>query len=400
METRPDVKDPIALSRRSALRVFAGAAGGLLAAPLINLGRYRLFASSSQEYSARCIALMQQATVFDMLSPLTISGRWQQWARDPESFTEADAQRYRSSGINVFHHAFGLGGTDAYESAINYFGMINALIAGAEQFFMRIDSAADFARAKSSGKIGLLPGLQNAQHFRNPRDVDFFFGLGQRVAQLTYNSRNLIGNGSTERRDDGISDFGISIIQQMNRTGMAIDVSHCGDRTTLDAFELSQKPVLITHSNVRALAGDHPRCKSDEAIRAVGRAGSVIGITGVRNFVTASEPTTVDSVIDHFDYVRRLIGVEHVGVGSDMDLDGYDDLEPAALQQLKNNYKASYRFRDRIDIEGLDHPRRMFDLTEALIRRRYSDGDIRLVLGGNFARVLADIWPARAASTG
>jgi len=116
----------------------------------------------------------------------------------------------------------------------------------------------------------------------------------------------------------------------------------------------------------------------------------------VRNFVSDREPTTVDSVIDHFDYVRRLIGVEHVGVGSDMDLDGYDDLEPAALQQLKANYKESYRFRDKIDIEGLDHPRRMFDLTEGLIRRRYSDAEIRLILGGNFARVLSEIWPARA----
>jgi membrane dipeptidase len=273
--------------------------------------------------------------------------------------------------------------------------MTNALVAGAEQYFMRIDSAADFARAKNSGKIGLLAGLQNAEHFRRPQDIDFFFALGQRVAQLTYNSRNLIGNGSTERRDEGISDFGIAIIQQMNRTGMAVDVSHCGDRTTLDAFEISTQPVLITHSNARALVDNHPRCKSDDAIRAVGRAGSVMGITGVRNFVTAQEPTTVDSVVDHIDYVKRMIGIEHVGVGSDMDLDGYDDLEPAALQQLKASYKDSYRFRDKIDIEGLDHPRRMFDLTEGMIRRRYSDDEIKAVLGGNFIRVLTQIWPKR-----
>jgi membrane dipeptidase len=383
------------VTRRALLRTLASAAGAIVAAPMLNIGRFRLFAHNAQEYSARCLKLMQESTVLDMLSPLTISGRWQQWARDPESFTPADAQRYLDSGINVFHHAFGLGGTNAYDAAVNYFGMTNSLVAGAEQYFMRIDSAADFARVKSARKIGLLAGLQNAEHFRNARDVDFFFGLGQRIAQLTYNSRNLIGNGSTERRDDGISDFGLAIIAQMNRTGMAIDVSHCGDRTTLDAFEASTQPVLITHSNVRALVDNHPRCKSDEAIRAVGRAGSVMGITGVRNFVTATEPTTVDSVVDHIDYVRKMIGIEHVGVGSDMDLDGYDDLEPAALQQLKASYKDSYRFRDKIDIEGLDHPKRMFDLTEGLIRRRYTDADIRAVLGGNFIRVLTQIWPAR-----
>ncbi len=384
-----------AITRRSALRVMAAGAGAVLGAPMINSGRYRLFAASAQEYSARCLKLMQEAIVFDMLSPLTISGKWQQWARDPESFTERDAQRFRSSGISVFHHAFGLGGTNAYDSAVNYFGSTNALVAGAEQYFMRIDSTADFARAKQSGKIGLLAGIQNAEHFRRPADIDFFFALGQRVSQLTYNSRNLIGNGSTERRDEGISDFGIAIINQMNTTGMAIDVSHCGDRTTLDAFEISKKPVLITHSNVRALAGDHPRCKSDEAIRAVGKAGSVMGITGVRNFVSDKEPTTVDSVIDHFDHVRKLIGVEHLGVGSDVDLDGYDDLEPAALQQLKAGYKDTYRFRAKIDIEGLDHPRRMFDLTGGLIRRKYTDAEIRGILGGNFMRVLTEIWPVR-----
>jgi membrane dipeptidase len=384
------------VSRREALGLVAGAAGALLAAPMLNIGRYRLYAASSVEYSARCLKLMQESTVLDMLGPLTISGKWQEWARDPESFTDADAQRFKDSGIDVFHHAFGLGGVNAYDSALNYFAAVNALIAGAEQHFMRIDSIADFQRVKANGKIGVLPGLQNSEHFRRPADVDFFFALGQRISQLTYNSRNLIGNGSTERRDEGISDFGIAMIEQMNKTGMAIDVSHCGDRTTLDAFELSKKPVLITHSNVRALAGDHPRCKSDDAIRACGKAGSVMGITGVRNFVSDKEPTTVDSVIDNFDYVKKLIGVEHLGVGSDMDLDGYDDLEPNALRQLKAGYKDTYRFREKIDIEGLDHPKRMFDLTEGLIRRKYSDQEIKLILGGNFIRVLGEIWPVRA----
>jgi len=382
-ETHPFA--PLRVTRRAVLQAA-------LAAPMLNLGRFRLFPGQRTEYSARCLSLMQETTVVDGLSVLTIGGKWQEWARAPETFTETDFARYRDSGIQVFHHAFGSGGPSAYENAINYFGAVNALIAGAEQYFMRIDSAADFARVKRSGKIGLLPGLQNAEHFRRPTDVPFFFALGQRIAQLTYNARNLIGNGSTERRDEGISDFGAGIITQMNKTGMAIDVSHCGDRTTLDAFELSQMPVLITHSNCRALVPGHPRCKTDDAIRAVGKAGSVMGITAVRNFVKAAEPTTVEDVIDHFDHVRKLIGSEHLGVGSDMDLDGYDDLPAEAQKQLRANYKDSYSFREKIDIEGLDHPKRMFDLTEGLIRRKYSDTEIRGVLGGNFSRVLTQIW--------
>lgn len=383
------------LTRRQTLKSAAGAVAAVLAAPMINLGRYRLFADQPTQYSARCIKLMQDATVIDMLSPLTISGQWQQWAVKPESLTAAAFQRYRDSGINVFHHAFGSGGPTAYELATNFFGAINSLIAGSDQYLIRIDSVGDLQRVKSTGKIGVLAGLQNSEHFRRPQDVDFFFGIGQRVSQLTYNARNLIGNGSTERRDEGISDFGASIIEQMNKTGMAVDVSHCGDRTTLDAFELSKKPVLITHSNCRALVPGHPRCKTDEAIKAVGKAGSVMGITGVRNFVKNAEPTTIEDVINHFDHVRQLIGPAHVGVGSDVDLDGYDDMEPAAYQRLRAGYKDSYSFRDKIDIEGLDHPKRMFDLTEGLIRRRYSDAEVGGILGGNFQRVLAEIWPAR-----
>ena len=120
----------------------------------------------------------------------------------------------------------------------------------------------------------MLLGVQNAEHFRTADDVDLFYAAGQRVSQLTYNARNLIGNGSTERRDEGISDFGVAIVERMNKAGMAVDVSHCGDRTTLDAFEVEKRPVLITHSNCRALVPGHPRCKTDEAIRKMARRGA------------------------------------------------------------------------------------------------------------------------------
>jgi membrane dipeptidase len=182
----------------------------------------------------------------------------------------------------------------------------------------------------------------------------------------------------------------------MNEVGMAVDVSHCGDRTSLDAFEVSKRPVLITHSNARALNPGHPRCKPDEVIRACGNAGSVMGITGVRNFVKGSEPTTVEDLLNHFDYVAQMIGVEKVGIGSDIDLYGYDAMPAEDYKRLKDSYKGSYAFRDKIDIEGVDHPKRMYDLTEGLIRRKYSDGDITGILGGNFVRVLGEIWKGSA----
>lgn len=383
------------ISRRTLLVQAAAVGMATVAAPMINLGRYQLFGQPAPQYSARAISLVQRSLVIDMLSVFTLNFPDQaKWEANPETFTEAEFKVFLDSGINVFHPAVGLGGANAYEQALEFFSRWNAFIAGSDERLMRIDSVQDFARVKASKKIAVILGLQNAQHFRRPDDVNFFYNLGQRVSQLTYNSRNLIGNGATERRDEGISDFGAAIIDRMNKVGMAIDVSHCGDRTTLDAFELSKKPVLITHSNCRVLANGHPRDKTDEAILAVKKSGSVIGITGVRMFVRDKEPTTIEHALDHFDHVSKLIGPEHLGVGSDIDLYGYDAMPAELNKQLRAGYKGSYGFREKIDIEGLNHPRRMFDLAEGLIRRKYSDANIEGILGGNFRRVLTQIWTA------
>ncbi|MEO7965107.1 MAG: membrane dipeptidase [Gemmatimonadaceae bacterium] len=376
-------------SRREVLKHLGVAAVG---APFINLNRFRTFPWSDTEYSARAIKLVHESIVVDMLGLLSLGPDGEKWMTNPDSFTAADVQRFRDSGINVFHPATGTGGPNVYEQTFWFLSAFNGFIAAQTDAFMRIDSPDDFEKAKKSGKIGLILGVQNSEHFRTLKDVENFYALGQRVSQLTYNSRNMYGNGSTERRDEGLSDFGVALVAKMNALGMAVDTGHCGDRTTLDAFEVSKKPVLITHSNVRALNPGHPRCKPDEVIQACGKAGSVMGITGVRNFVKGSEPTTIEDVLNNFDYVAKMIGPDHVGIGSDIDLYGYDKMPPEQYKRLKASYKGSYAFRDKIDIEGLDHPKRMFDLTEGLIRRKYTDAQITGILGGNFVRVLGEIW--------
>jgi len=311
---------------------------------------------------------------------------------DPDSFTSADIERYRSAGIHVFHNALGISGPDAYDNCLLYVAAWNAFIANHDGAFIRIDSVLDLERVKASGQMGILIGIQNSEHFRTPDDVNVFHGLGQRISQLTYNARNQIGNGSTERVDGGISDFGVSIIERMNEVGMGICVAHCGPRTTLDAFEVSKDPVMITHSNCQALVPKQPRAKSDEAIRAMAKAGSIMGITNVRNFVRDREPTTVEHVIDHYDHVIRLAGIDHVAVGTDSDLDGYDALPQEVQDGLRSYFKDVYAFRDKIDIDELQHPKKMFDLVEGFIRRGYSDDNIRDILGRNAKRVLNEIW--------
>jgi membrane dipeptidase len=384
------------ISRRAVLQAAATACGAVVAAPMLNLGRFSLFANAA-DYSERAIRLVRESLVIDMLSPLSLNfPLFAKWEAQPELFGVAEFRRYQDSGINVFHIAVGTGGSRAYDNTLDFVSKWNSFLAGQDERFMRIDSVGDFERVKKSGKVGILIGLQNSEHFRTPEDVSYFYGLGQRVSQLTYNARNYIGDGSTERTNNGLSDFGVAIVERMNRVGMAVDVSHCGEQTSIDACGVSKKPVLITHSNARALNPQQPRTKSDDAIRAMAKSGGVMGISGVRMFVKADEPTTVEHLLDHFDHVAKLVGVEHLGVGSDIDLDGYDDMPPEDNKRLRAGYKTSYGFRDKIDIEGVDHPKRMYDLTEGLIRRRYSDDNIRGILGGNFRRVLGEIWTASA----
>lgn len=380
------------LSRRGFIQAAACTGAALVGAPAVLERRYRLFAWSSADYSERAIRLVKESTVIDMLCILTLDFEKQgRWFAHPDSYPEAEFEKWRASGLTAMHPAVGMGGPNVHYDTLAFLAGWNGFIASRSEF-TRIDSADDFDKAKRAGQVGVILGLQNSEHFRTPNDVALFHGLGQRVSQLTYNARNLIGNGSTERRDEGISDFGVAMINKMNEVGMAVDVSHCGDRTSFEAFEISKKPVLITHSNVRALAGGHPRCKPDDVIQQVKKAGSVMGITGVRMFVKAEEPTTIEDYLNHIDYVVRLTGPEHVGIGSDIDLDGYDDMPPEQNRRLRAGYKASYAFRDRIDIQGIDHPKRMYDVAEGLIRRKYSDEQIRGILGGNFKRVLGEIW--------
>ncbi len=379
--------ETIHTSRRRLLQ-GAGSIAAIAGFPMLNFGAFQAFADSPKKYSARAMKVIQQSLVIDMLAPLRLDLRPEGYA-NPLSAAETGA--FRSCGINAFHHSIGTGGPEVQKETLEFLAGWQGLVGRSDDLFSLVDKAVDLDRAKAEGKIAVMIGVQNSDHFQAPEDVKKYFQLGQRCSQLTYNSQNFIGTGGTDRIDGGVSDFGASIIAAMNEVGMLVDASHCGDRTTLDAIELSKGPIAVTHSNCRAL-NNHPRLKTDEAIRKLAAKGGVMGITGVRNFVSATEPTTVENIVDHIDHVVKLVGIEHVGIGSDSDLNGYDDMLPDQKAKLLAMYKASYAFREKLDTDGFDHPQKMFDLTEALIRRGYSDTQIQAVLGGNFRRLLGTIW--------
>lgn len=364
------------LDRRRFLKTGLALGAGMLGAPAILRHRFA-FADESVEISTRAIDLVTGRLVIDMLGLLTMD--WPKlfgWQREAGSFSERDFRELESTGVNVFHPAVETNHPDAYTAARRWLRGWDRLLTGEPCFLRRIETFSDLVRAPRQGKIGVLLGLQNSNHFRTPEDVERFFRLGQRVSQLTYNGYNRLGGGNAVR-DRGLTDFGAEVVAEMNRLGMIVDVSHCGPRTTLDALRSSRKPVLVTHSNCKALAPHSPRNKSDREIRLLAAAGGVMGITLVRGFVGRGSPTLED-VLDHFDHVARLVGIEHVGLGTDV---AQDALDPETGRPLPY-----------YSIRGVDLSKRVFQLTEGLIRRGYTDRHIELVLGGNFVRALGEIW--------
>ena len=394
MPSQPD--RPV--SRRTALAQLGIAVAG---APAILRGRYRVFTDAATEYSARCIKLMEQSIVVDLLNQFRFQDfaekppRIDRWLKEPGTLTAADADIYRGSKMT----ALALGHSPGnYDEGIRFFADWNGFLAGYSDWFTRIDDASDFARAKAANKLGIMITFQNSQHFRRPDDVNTFWGLGQRVSQLTYNMNNGIGSGFLEQRDGGLSMFGLSIVERMNQVGMAVDVSHCADQTTMDAIAVSKRPVIFTHANCRALAPSLTRLKTDEAIRGMAKSGGVMGVAFIRFMVREQEPVTIEHALDHIDYAVKLVGVEHIGVGSDLDMVGNPNPMGGGMDPRTQPNFARYHYHEdaggKITIAGLDHPKRMFDLTEGLIRRRYNDSDISGILGANAARVLSDIWRA------
>jgi len=387
---------PGSLPRRTFLRRTL-----LSAAPAVLRGHFQLFAQSKTEYSARAIQLMSEATVVDLLNQFRFADysekppKSELFLNKPGSFTEADAALYRSSGINVF--ALGHSAAD-YTTGLKFYAGWNGFLAAYSDSLLRIDDTTDFARAKRDRKIGIMLTMQDSTHFRTPADVDEFFALGQRISQLTYNFNNRIGSGFLEQRDGGLSVFGLSVMKRMEKVGMAVDISHCADQTTLDALEAATKPVLFTHATCRALIPALTRAKTDEAIRKLAKTGGVIGIDFIRFMVRDKEPVGVANVLDHFDHVRKLVGVEYLAVGSDLDVVGNGNPIGGGASPMNQPNFDRYGYHvdkaEHVATNGLDHPKRMFDLTDGLISRGYSDTDIKMILGGNAIRVLGKIWPA------
>lgn len=383
----------MSLSRRTFLCRSASAT--IAATSLLGIRR-AVGAQTGMRYPERVARLLRESTAIDMLNQFLYRADKEStltdWLSKPNAFKASDFRLFTDSGVTAIN--FGLGANSLRE-ATELFGRWNGFVLQYPQWLRRVDKAADFAECKATGRLGIIFGLQSSAQFENVDAVNACYAAGQRVSQLCHNFRSAVADGAFEPRDAGVSEFGAKVIERMNALGMAVDLGHASDRTKLEACELSKAPLILSHGNCRALNPESLRASTDEAIRALARRGGVMGIACIAFMVKDSEPVSVDNVIDHIDYVRNLVGIEHVGIGSDAGIESNDLGEPQILKELLSKADPRYRVHGTHEIvAGLEGPNRFQELTAALIRRKYTDEHIRLVLGGNWQRVLREIWRA------
>lgn len=212
-----------------------------------------------------------------------------------------------------------------------------------------------------------------------------FYGLGVRTMLPTYNHRNAAGGGCLDSTDEGLTSYGKELIAELNSVGMVADGSHCGERTALDISDVTAKPMIYSHSCMRAV-WDHPRNITDEQARACAATGGVVGITGIGIFLGAND-ASLEAFVRHIDYAVELVGVEHVGLSSDFSFDA-DDANAA----IRDNPELFSDWFTRWGPINFTPPEGLIALEGALRDRGYPDEAVAAILGGNFRRVAAECW--------
>ncbi len=263
---------------------------------------------------------------------------------------------------------------------------------------LKVGSTYDIRAAKESGKTGIILGFQNASPIENDLDrLGLFHALGVRVIQLTYHERNLLGNGCWERRDEGLSNFGIDAVREMNALGIVIDLSHVGDQTTLEAIETSEQPVAITHANARNFC-DHPRNRTEESLKLLAEKGGVVGACSFANFLPTGFDSTIDDFVDAIDDMVQRVGIDHVGIGTDNTQDQPLCFWHYLVSQQGTKYPATFadtslRYDELVfQPKGMETPAEFPNLVVALINRGYESEDITKILGGNWLRLFEQVW--------
>ncbi len=315
----------------------------------------------------------------------------------PEHFA-----RLKKGGVRVVNYTT-VNITSDLKAAMPYLVSFLQTIKANSDKVLLVRSTADIERAVREDKIGLIIGTQNGKLIMDdPVNVGILHALGVRIIQLTYNERNLLGDGCCEKANGGLSRLGYQVVREMNRYGILVDLSHCCEQTTIDGIEASEAPVAITHSMAKALTPS-PRNKHDHVLKLLASRGGVIGAAfwAPMAYRDANKRPVMSDFFDHIDHLVQTAGIDHVGIGSDLG-------EGESREYYENMFARGggiypevtaalgdwYNFDNRM-VEGMETSVMFPKVTEGLAARGYSDEDIRKIMGGNFLRLFKQVWDAK-----
>ncbi|MGE0131005.1 MAG: dipeptidase [Blastocatellales bacterium] len=366
----------------------------------------------------RAMKLHREAIVIDthndITSAITDQG-FDMGARDTSGRTQTDIPRMKEGGLDADFFAIYVSASYARNggSARRAMDMIDGVYEQARRHPESLEmafTADDIRRVHKTGKIAALMGIEGGHAIEDSLSaLRQFYRLGVRYMTLTHSNTNNWADSSGDinnpnvKHHNGLTGFGKEVVREMNRLGMMVDISHVADKTFWDAIEASQAPVIASHSSARALT-DVPRNMTDDMLKAVAKKGGVVMVNFGKGFVNTKyvKPSpetqakmdairnqysgdmaamraklrelqgppprvTLDMLIDHFIHIARIAGIDHVGIGSDFDGVG---------GQLP---------------EGMDEISKLPAITYELLKRGYSDADVKKVLGENFLRTMAEV---------
>lgn len=266
-----------------------------------------------------------------------------------------------------------------------------------QDFMVHCKTVEDILAAKKAGKIAVVFVIEGAGPIENELDrIDILYGLGIRQMGITYSESNALGNGCKEDNDGGLTMFGRQCVERMNKVGMLIDVSHCGSKTAYDAVMYSKKPIIASHVGAKGV-WNTKRMASDELIRAIASRGGVVGIEAAPHTTMSRTNMThdIDSFMEHFEYVKNMVGIDHVSFGVDGMYGDHVGLHHAFAAALAtgDTSKTTAVYEEVPFVKYLENPTEAsWNIPRWLIKHGYTDEEIGKVLGGNAIRVLNEVW--------
>jgi len=267
-----------------------------------------------------------------------------------------------------------------------------------QDLIIRCNGIEDIIKAKKEGKVAFIASFEGCMMIENELDrLDILYGLGVRMLGITYNDANTLGSGLAEKKDRGLTNLGYKAIERLNKLGMAFDISHCGDQTSLDVIEASTKSVFISHAGARA-GWNSSRMMSDEVLIACAKKGGILGIEAAPHTTLSDKypEQGLDSFFDHFKYAVDLMGIDHVGFGPDTMYGDHCGLHVVFSKGLsmKSFLKKGTTEMPHIPyVRGLENPTEASNnIVRYFVKSGYSDQDIAKAIGGNALRVLKEVW--------